>query len=317
MTLPLTWVIGSGGLLGSNVEMALSRRGSVWRPARKIPWATPEARNELEAAVSDFAAAVKDGPWRVAWCAGTGVTATRVDALSIESAICEAVFDALSQKMPQGSDGGAFLASSAGGVYAGSDAPPFTEDTLVRPVSPYGDAKLRLEQLVAAWASATGWPVVIGRIANLYGSGQNLSKPQGLISQICRAQLLRQPISIFVPLDTIREYVFAPDCGELVADGLARLDVETRATGPAAHVKILASQRGVTIATVLGEFRRIFKRSPNIVHSMSSTARFQARDLRLRSVVWPEIDQRTLTPLSAGIRSTVEDLSRRLQAGRL
>jgi UDP-glucose 4-epimerase len=41
----------------------------------------------------------------------------------------------------------------------------------------------------------------------------------------------------------------------------------------------------------------------------------QARDLSLRSRVWPELDRRTLTPLPAGIAATAADLQRKLQAG--
>jgi len=41
----------------------------------------------------------------------------------------------------------------------------------------------------------------------------------------------------------------------------------------------------------------------------------QARDLSLRSRVWPELDHRLLTPLPVGISATAADLQRRLQAG--
>lgn len=45
-----------------------------------------------------------------------------------------------------------------------------------------------MEQAAADFANATGKPVLVGRIAKLYGPRQNLSKPQGLISHICRTQ---------------------------------------------------------------------------------------------------------------------------------
>ena len=61
-------------------------------------------------------------------------------------------------------------------------------------------------------AAADRPPVLIGRIANLYGPGQNLAKAQGLVSQLCAAQLERARSSIWVSLDTLRDYLFAPDC---------------------------------------------------------------------------------------------------------
>ncbi|MGH8823606.1 MAG: NAD-dependent epimerase/dehydratase family protein [Jiangellaceae bacterium] len=315
---PLTWVIGSGGLLGSNVERALASRGPIWCPMQPIPWNTPEAGSHLAGAVLQFAAAVGERPWQIAWCAGAGVVATSADALNAELTVLRVFLEALSTQMPRGSDGAAFLASSAGGVYAGSTGPPFTEETAVRPISPYGEVKLRLEQGMTAWAAEHRWPVVIGRIANLYGAGQNVSKPQGLISQVCRAHLLRQPISIYVPLDTLRDYLYARDCGELVADVLdrARQEGDPGKGGPV-RTKILASQRGVTIGAVLGELRRVLKQSIRVVRGASATAKFQASDLRMRSVVWPELDRRMLTPLPAGMRATVNHMIRQLQAGSL
>jgi UDP-glucose 4-epimerase len=290
----------------------------VWRPDRAIPWATAALHSHLDEDVARFAAAVGDRPWQVAWCAGAAVVASSDDVLVTEIGSLGAFLDALSTQMPRVSNGVVFLASSAGGLYAGATGPPFTEETAVRPISPYGEVKLRLEQSMTSWAAEHNWPVVIGRIANLYGVGQNLSKPQGLISQVCRAHLLRQPISIYVPLDTVRDYIYAEDCGALVADVLTRVRREDDSgQGRSVQIKVLASQRGVTIAAVLGELRRVLKQGIRVVRGASATAQFQARDLRLRSVVWPELDRRVLTPLPAGMSTTVNHMLRQLQAGSL
>jgi UDP-glucose 4-epimerase len=169
--------------------------------------------------------------------------------------------------------------------------------------------------LVASWSRQTGTPSLIGRIANLYGPGQNLDKAQGLISQVCLTHLTGQPVSIYVSMDTLRDYLYAPDCAGLIVAGLVRLRREQPAAGPGTVTKILASQRAITIGAVLGEMRRIFKRSPRIVLGASSASAMQARDLSLRSRVWPELDRGTLTPLPVGISATAADLQRKLQAG--
>jgi UDP-glucose 4-epimerase len=181
--------------------------------------------------------------------------------------------------------------------------------------SSYGQAKLDGEALVTAWSHQTGTPSLIGRIANLYGPGQNLAKAQGLISQICRTHLTGQPLSIYVSLDTLRDYLFAPDCAGLIVEGLARLRREQSSSPQGAVTKIKASQRAITIGAVLGEMGRIFKRSPRIVLGASAVSVMQARDLSLRSRVWPDLDRRMLTPLPAGIAATAADLQRKLQAG--
>ena len=47
-----------------------------------------------------------------------------------------------------------FLASTAGGLYSGSRQIPITEETPVEPISDYGRAKLRQEEMLASWASS-------------------------------------------------------------------------------------------------------------------------------------------------------------------
>jgi UDP-glucose 4-epimerase len=104
------------------------------------------------------------------------------------------------------------LASSAGGIYAGAPEVPLTERSPARPLSAYGEAKLRQEQALAHWAE--GRPEVstlVARIANLYGPGQRADKPQGLISQMSRCLIHRRPVHIYVPLDTVRDFVFVED----------------------------------------------------------------------------------------------------------
>jgi UDP-glucose 4-epimerase len=215
---------------------------------------------------------------------------------------------------PQQSEAGAmFLASSAGGVYAGSPNPPFREDSPVRPLAPYGENKLKQETLTREWSDSTGTPLLIGRISNLYGPGQNISKNQGLITTVCRRVLARQPLMLYVPLDTIRDYCYVSDAGRLVADGLARLRQECAEswTHPIPHrvvVKIIASQRPATIGTVLSQVRWVTKRPVSVVIATSANARRQARDLRMISTVWPELDRHPVTTMSAGLKTVVNEL---------
>jgi UDP-glucose 4-epimerase len=328
---PLTWVIGRGGLLGQSLETAFKKvapktatdgareptgsPGLLWRPPEPITWTDPTAGAlKLGGQAVQFLRAAGDRPWSVAWCAGAGVTGTSAGALELELVALRETLDALAAAA-RGRDGAFFFASSAGGVYAGVGTPPYDESSPVSPLAAYGQAKLDAEALVTAWSHRTGSPSLIGRIANLYGPGQNLAKAQGLISQIARSHLTGQPLSIYVSLDTLRDYLFAPDCAGLIVEGMARLRREQSATYPLVVTKILASQRAITIGAVLAEMRRIFKRNPRIVLGASSVSAMQARDLSLRSRVWPELDRRNLTPFPAGVAATAADLLRRLQAG--
>jgi UDP-glucose 4-epimerase len=289
--------------------------GHLWHPADPIDWSSPDSgAEELRRRAAEFLGQVGERRWSVAWCAGTGVTASSAGAVQLELAALRQTLDALAAA-PDGSKGSFFFASSAGAVYAGVGAPPYDELSPVRPLAAYGQAKLDGEALVTAWSQQTGMPALIGRIANVYGPGQNLKKAQGLISQICRSHLTGQPLSVYVSLDTLRDYLFAPDCGRLIESGLMRLRQVEPTTQPRVVTKILASQRAITIGAVLGEVRRIFKSQPRIVLGASAVSAMQARDLSLRSRVWPELDRSSLTPFPVGVATTAADLLRHLQVG--
>lgn len=309
----LTWVVGRGGLLGGAVERAVSKTGAVWTPEERVPWATADAADALMRGVQRFAAEAGAGRWQLAWCAGSSVTTSVRDELRAELGLLRLTLEALAT-WARG-PGAVFLASSAGGAYAGAgQPPPFTERTPPIALSPYGETKLDAERLAVDWGRRSGVPVVIGRIANLYGPGQHLPKHQGLISQFCRAHLTGQPLLLYMPLDTVRDYLYVDDAGAMAAQMLQR----ARGLPPGASVmKILASHRALTIGALLGEMRRLLRRSPPVVHGPSPAARLQARDLRLQSVTWPDLDRRPMTPLPVGISATMEGLRAALRAGSL
>jgi UDP-glucose 4-epimerase len=307
----VSWVIGRGGLLGRGVESALSETGAIWHPPTPFEWQNPDLLfDELNVAAAAFAHQVGDSPWQVAWCAGAGVVGSDADELGRETAALTGLLALLGQLLmgPGRATGGLFLASSAGGVYAGSGPGPFSESSAVRPLAPYGENKLRQESLAREWSSRTGTPVLIGRISNLYGPGQNISKNQGLITTVCRRVLARQPLVLYMPLDTIRDYCYVRDASRLVAEGLDRLRRETDPATSSVVVKVIASQQPTTIGAVLAQVRSVTRRPVRVMIAPSANARRQAPDLRMISTVWPELDEYPLTTISAGLKVVVNEL---------
>ena len=318
MTQPFTLVLGGGGLLGKAVRAVASRRSGGRVIDKRVRWSEPDhVTADLEAGLDRLISLADGGTWRVAWCAGVGVTSTARDDLEREVDVLRGFMTAVVDRArSSASDGKAavFLASSAGGVYSGSSGPPFTEHTEARPLAPYGEAKLAAEGVVRDICGAGGVPALIGRIGNLYGPGQNLLKPQGLITHLCRSHVTGQPTSIYVSLDTLRDYIYVQDCAEMVVDGFERLE-KYRAEEPGSGsvvTKIIASQRSLSVGALLMESRRVFRRPLRILVASSPYSKAQVRDLRLRSVVWPELDRRSLTPLPVGISATIADLEQRM-----
>jgi UDP-glucose 4-epimerase len=287
--MPLTWIVGRGGLLGSAAANALG--ATEYRPGVALPWSDltglPQA---LSGAVAGFAARVAssvDRAWAVLWCAGAGVVGTNSKALAAETAILRMWLDRLGSHDALRSRAGVVaLASSAGGVYAGSTERPITEATAPRAISPYGRAKLEQEEAVRDWARArSNVTVLIGRFSNIYGPGQRLDKPQGLISHMSRCVIFGSPLHIYVPLDTIRDYIFADDAGSSFVSGVTRLAAAPAAPGTCI-TRIYASEQETSIAGLLGLFRRMAKRQVRAVIGRSPVANQQPDRLNFRSTIW-------------------------------
>ncbi|MDQ6934531.1 MAG: NAD-dependent epimerase/dehydratase family protein [Actinomycetota bacterium] len=301
---PAAWVVGSGGLLGGAVCRYLRARGHVVLTS-SIPWQDPAA---AVAELLHEAARLPSSPWEVYWCAGSGVVGSGPKQLDQEVEVLQSF---LQQWRPVPGANGFFLASSAGGVYAGSHGPPFTEYTMPVPISRYGRAKLRSEEVATAFAERSGVSLLVGRISNLYGPGQDIGKQQGLISQLCRAELSRQPLSIYVSLDTMRDYLFVDDAAAMVVTATGQVTGSGRRA-----LKVLGSERSTTVGAILGELRRVTRRRPPVVLGTSASARLQVRDLRLRSVAWPSTRGLARTQLGAGVAATLASIGDQARASR-
>ncbi len=112
------WVVGSSGMLGSAVVRRLRVLGRDVVTTR-VPW------HDHDAAVEALLAAARDLPdegWELFWCAGAAVTASSQADVDAEVAVFEGL---LSEWQPSTMErAGIFLASSAGGLYAGATRCP-------------------------------------------------------------------------------------------------------------------------------------------------------------------------------------------------
>ncbi|MGW9629777.1 NAD-dependent epimerase/dehydratase family protein [Agromyces sp. NPDC055520] len=316
------WIVGARGLLGSAIATAASRRPDwVVEPVAPLPWSDPDDLGRAVKAGCEQllrAASRNGGRWAIIWAAGLAVTATPQEELDGELATLGSALDVIEHTVrlrSEGTRGVVFYASSAGGIYAGSSNPPFDETTEPRPIAPYGRHKLDAEARVREFAARSGTPAIIGRITNLYGPGQRLDKMQGLISHLAFAQLSPKPASIYVSLDTLRDYLFTADCANLLLASVGRL-LDEQAEAGTVVVKNLTSGQTVSIADLLDHFRILAKRHPHVMLGSSANAALQARDLRVRSVVWPDLDRRETTPLVVGIHATLDDMRAEIQKAR-
>jgi UDP-glucose 4-epimerase len=303
------WVVGAGGLLGSSVCRALATRGHALfaPPGPQLPWSDPPAlADALRVQARAFLGVAANGGdrWAIAWCAGGAVVASDDATVSADGAAWELFLAALEdagRAWPGGGGGGVLLlASSAGGVWAGHDGSAITESTPPAPIAEYGRGHLTRERALAAFAARhPELRTAIVRLSNLYGPAQRLDKPQGLVSHIARSLIHRRPVHIYVPLDTVRDYLWAPDAGARVVAVIERVAEGAPAAAP--PVKIVASEEETSVGGLLAIFRRVTRRQVAVTAGLSPIGRRQPLSLRFRSEVWPDVGRAFRTPLPEGV----------------
>jgi UDP-glucose 4-epimerase len=324
VTGPLVWVIGRGGFLGSHLESLVRSEiagSDGWAPAGgRFAWAEPGrlAHEVADAARAFGEEARRQGrPWMALWSASAGGVGTSREILQRETDVLRTVLGSLGEARGRGGISGPgtlLFCSSAGGVYGQALELPLTERSPCRPISAYGQIKLDQEVEVLRWAEQTpGVSCLVARLSNLYGAGQSLAGSTGLIARLSQSVLHRRPLHVFVPLDTLRDYLHVGDAARYLLRCLDRL---TRLERPTSLVKIFASEQSISIAGLIGIFTRVAKRPPRIVCMPDAVSRLQPSRLRFRSLAWTDRAPRRVD-LAAGIAEVYQDHLRLFQHGRL
>ena len=297
----VAWVLGSTGLLGSALCRQLREQATpLFFPAARLHWdQEAELTSQLAAAVQAFSARTgAEERWEVYWAAGVGTMSSSPSDLSLETRTLALLLqliesDPVLTVMP----GALAFSSSAGAIYAGSRAEIISETTSPAPTTAYAQEKLKQEGLVRLFVLACeNTTALLARISTIYGPGQSEGKQQGLFAHIARCIVRNRPIQIYVPFDTIRDYITADDAAAAMVTAL-------RAISDRPHVltKIVASERPTTIAEIVSIFKRITRRAPRVVTSASRLSSLYSRRVQFRSVELPGCVPRSKTSLLIGI----------------
>lgn len=223
-----------------------------------------------------------DAHWVVMWCAGGGNVAADADAMATET---ELVAKLASWVQRHAADAGAStvlsFASSGGAIWSGTEERVLSEDTPPTPWHPYGKAKLEQERLLAQEAKASGWlRVRLARISNLYGPEPENHPPSGLPGHLIANVLRRIPTSIYVPMDTQRDYIYVDHAADMmVTDAMSAFE-DCPGTST---IDLVAAGSSHTIAAVVSTLEKVLTRRVPLTVGFSPHASRQPRILSFRS----------------------------------
>ena len=297
----VAWVLGSAGLLGTALSHALREDGTeLFCPAHRFTWNQSETlATQMKAAVQAFALRAElCNRWEIHWAAGVGTMSSTAAAMEPETQALTLMLKLMDgQTWMTSIPGTLVFASSAGAIYAGSLDEVITESTPPAPTTPYALEKLKQEDLVRAFVAANPLTrALIARISTVYGPGHASGKKQGLLGYISRGIIRNQPVQIYVPFDTIRDYIDADDAAGLIL-GIARAaSVPTRVL-----MKIISSETPATIAEIVSIFKRLSRRTPLVIRSANQLSNLYTRRVQFRSIVASEYVNRPGKRLPVGI----------------
>ena len=293
-----TFVIGSSGLIGSAIVNHIENAKPF---PKKMPW------NNLEQCISNFESwSVAKPNTGIVWAAGnSGVSATK-EILDAEMILFRAFLNAVKRNVEQISY--VLLVSSAGGVYGEASDEIITESTIPNPISDYGKAKLQQEIELIELAISARFRTLIARVSNAYGPRQDLNKKQGLISHLVQAALSNQPITIYVPMETKRDYIFADDVGVKISQFISNCE----RTDSKTEVKIISSGVSSSISEVVSEIDRLTGMITPIVFAEQRETGLQPGSLVFESSVLTAVEEYVCTSLAEGIGFIIESQKREL-----
>lgn len=129
--------------------------------------------------------------------------------------------------MLQNTDTKLVFLSSGGTVYGNQEVQPIAESATARPINHYGNVKLCIENTLRIFSIQAKSKMIIARISNPYGPGQDYSKGVGFIDAVIKRTLSNETIEIWGDGEVIRDYIYIDDvCKMLWA--LAKYEGEER-----------------------------------------------------------------------------------------
>ena len=129
--------------------------------------------------------------------------------------------------MLQNTDTKLIFLSSGGTVYGNQEVQPIAESATARPINHYGNVKLCIENTLRIFSIQAKSKMIIARISNPYGPGQDYSKGVGFIDAVIKRTLSNETIEIWGDGEVIRDYIYIDDvCKMLWA--LAKYEGEER-----------------------------------------------------------------------------------------
>jgi UDP-glucose 4-epimerase len=188
------------------------------------------------------------------------------------------------------------FASTGGAIYGDTDQIPTGEDLRPMPVSPYGTAKLAVEQYLHCFHELYGLSYAALRLANVYGPRQDPHGEAGVVAIFSRALLAGKTPTINGDGTQTRDYVYV---GDVVRAFVAALRSDVSGS----------FNVGTGVETDVNELSRLIAEAARsdieVAHGPAKPGE-QRRSSIATAKITAAMDWKPATPLAEGILQTVD-----------
>lgn len=148
--------------------------------------------------------------------------------------------------------------STGGALYGVPQYTPIDEAHPIRPISAYGISKMAFERYLHFFYQNKGLDYNIFRIANAYGTRQNLTKNQGVIGIWLQKIKENQPIEIWGDGSVVRDYIYVTDVAQIIAKGIAYQGKD--------KVFNVGSGLGYSLNEILEVCQKVSQKTPSVTY---------------------------------------------------
>ena len=147
--------------------------------------------------------------------------------------------------------------SSGGTVYGIQEEQPIKESSLANPINHYGSVKLCIETVLKTFNKQSHSNMIIARISNPYGPGQDFNKGVGFIDAALKKTLNHEQIEIWGDGSVVRDYIYIEDVCEMIGS-LINYDGNE-------EVFNVSSNQGISLNDVISKMKE-YGLAPDVVY---------------------------------------------------
>lgn len=150
--------------------------------------------------------------------------------------------------------------SSGGTVYGIQNVQPIKEEAMPAPINHYGSVKLCIESVMKTFNTQLHTKMLIARIANPFGPGQDFNKGVGFVDAALKKTLHHETIEIWGDGEVVRDYVYIDDVCEMLYSLIDYTGDE--------EVFNISSNEGISLNDIIDEIKKLGL-NPNVIYKGS------------------------------------------------